>query len=69
MKKVFLFLLVALLSSFVIPDKKVVHNFSLKNVDGKIVSLSDYPDAKGFIIVFTCNHCPLQNYILSASMT
>ena len=58
MKKVFLFLLVALLSSFVIPDMKVVHNFSLKNVDGKIVSLSDYPEAKGFIIVFTCNHCP-----------
>lgn len=58
MKKVFLFLIVALLSSFVIPDKKVVHNFSLKNVDGKIVSLSDYPEAKGFIIVFTCNHCP-----------
>lgn len=58
MKKLFPFLLVSLLCSFVIPDKKIVHNFSLKNVDGKIVSLSDYPDAKGFIIVFTCNHCP-----------
>ncbi|MEZ4907728.1 MAG: hypothetical protein R2771_08865 [Saprospiraceae bacterium] len=23
-----------------------------------LVSMSDYPDAKGFIIVFTCNHCP-----------
>jgi peroxiredoxin len=32
--------------------------FSLKNVDGKMVSLSDYKEAKGFIIVFTCNHCP-----------
>jgi len=20
--------------------------------------MSDYPDAKGFVIVFTCNHCP-----------
>lgn len=36
----------------------VVNDFSLQNVDGKYVSLKDYPDAKGFIIVFTCNHCP-----------
>ncbi len=33
-------------------------DFKLKNVDGKMVSLSDYKDAKGFIIIFTCNHCP-----------
>lgn len=33
-------------------------DFRLKNVDGQMVSLSDYKDAKGFIIVFTCNHCP-----------
>jgi len=39
-------------------DKKVVNNFSLKNVDGNNISLSSYPDAKGFIIIFTCNHCP-----------
>src|SRR5205085_1701051 len=33
-------------------------DFKLKNVDDKMVSLADYKDAKGFIIVFTCNHCP-----------
>lgn len=33
-------------------------DFSLKNVDGKQVSLADYKDAKGFIVIFTCNHCP-----------
>lgn len=33
-------------------------DFNLKNVNGKIVSLKNYKDAKGFIIVFTCNHCP-----------
>ena len=33
-------------------------DFKLKNVDGKMVSMADYKDAKGFIIVFTCNHCP-----------
>jgi len=32
--------------------------FKLKNVDNKMVSLSDYNDAKGFIVIFTCNHCP-----------
>jgi peroxiredoxin len=33
-------------------------DFSLKNVDGKMVSLADYKNAKGYIVVFTCNHCP-----------
>ena len=37
---------------------KAQFDFSLKNVDGKTVSLSDNPNAKGYIIVFTCNHCP-----------
>ena len=35
-----------------------VKDFSLKNIDGKMVSLGNYKDAKGFIVVFTCNHCP-----------
>jgi peroxiredoxin len=33
-------------------------DFKLKNVDGKMVSLSDFKDAKGFIVIFTCNSCP-----------
>lgn len=33
-------------------------DFLLKNVDGKMVSLKDFPDAKGFVVIFTCNHCP-----------
>ncbi|MDN3492586.1 thioredoxin family protein [Winogradskyella bathintestinalis] len=33
-------------------------DFSLENIDGKMVSLSDYTEAKGFIITFTCNTCP-----------
>lgn len=35
-----------------------VSDFSLKNVDGKNISLANYPTAKGFIVVFTCNTCP-----------
>ena len=33
-------------------------DFKLKNVDGKMVSMKDYKDAKGFIVTFTCNTCP-----------
>lgn len=33
-------------------------DFKLKNVDGKTVSLSDFKQAKGFIVIFTCNTCP-----------
>lgn len=36
----------------------IAEDFNLKNVDGKMVSLSNYKDAKGFIITFTCNTCP-----------
>jgi peroxiredoxin len=33
-------------------------DFKLKNVDGKMVSMADYKNAKGFIVTFTCNTCP-----------
>ena len=32
--------------------------FNLKSVDGSMVSLDDFKDAKGFIVIFTCNTCP-----------
>ncbi|GAB3175107.1 thioredoxin family protein [Telluribacter humicola] len=36
----------------------VVNNFRLKNVDGRMISLSDFTSQKGVIIVFQSNHCP-----------
>lgn len=33
-------------------------DFKLKNVDGKMISLANYKDAKGFIVIFDCNTCP-----------
>jgi glutathione peroxidase-family protein len=36
----------------------IVIDFKLKNIDGKIVSLSNYADAKGAIIIFDSNTCP-----------
>ncbi len=38
---------------------KTIKNFQLKSTENKMVSLSDYKNAKGFIIVFTCNKCPM----------
>jgi len=45
-----------LFSQYKLGDK--VENFTLKNIDSKQVSLSDYSDEKGAVIIFTCNHCP-----------
>ncbi len=42
----------------IVINGKSVNDFSLKNINGKNVSLKDYPKAKGFVIIFTCNHCP-----------
>ena len=33
-------------------------DFNLENIDGSFVSLSDFSESKGFIVVFTCNTCP-----------
>jgi peroxiredoxin len=35
-----------------------VADIDLKDVDGAMVSFSDFPKAKGFIVIFTCNTCP-----------
>ncbi|MNK03380.1 thiol-disulfide oxidoreductase [compost metagenome] len=34
-------------------------DFNLKNVDGKNISLASHKNAKGYIVVFTCNTCPV----------
>jgi peroxiredoxin len=46
-----------LVNAGVKPGDKAV-DFSLKNVDGTTVSLEDYADQKGVILIFTCNPCP-----------
>ncbi len=57
-----LFLMTLLTMSFTLVDGydigDTATDFSLKNVDDKFVSLSDYEDAEGYIIIFTCNTCP-----------
>ncbi len=50
------FSLISLAQGYKIGDKAT--DFRLKNTHGNMVSMSDYPDSKGFVVVFTCNHCP-----------
>jgi peroxiredoxin len=33
-------------------------DFSLADIDGKMISPASYKDAKGYIVIFTCNDCP-----------
>lgn len=55
--------LVAFISAFTVTTGgykvgDIATDFSLKNVDNKKISLKDIKNAKGYIVVFTCNHCP-----------
>ncbi|TWO34323.1 thioredoxin family protein [Seonamhaeicola sediminis] len=59
--------LVLIIGAFTTPENNlgegykigdIAEDFSLENIDGNMVSLSDYKDAKGFIVTFTCNTCP-----------
>lgn len=43
-------------TSYQVGDK--VEDFNLKNIDGKMVSMANGEDVKGYILIFTCNHCP-----------
>lgn len=52
-----LFVISAVQAQYKVGD--VVSDFSLKNVDNKNVSLAQFASAKGFIVVFTCNSCPV----------
>ena len=49
---------IGILSFINTSQEKTITDFSLQNVDGNMISLKNYSNAKGFIIVFTCNHCP-----------
>lgn len=37
--------------------------FSLPNVDGRMVSLADFADAPALVVVFMCNHCPYVKHV------
>lgn len=59
---VIVIVVVSAFSIFIVEDGYKVgdtaRDFNLENIDGEKVSTKDYKDAKGFIVIFTCNHCP-----------
>ena len=63
-KSILVLAVVIITTAFTVgPDKgykvgDAASDFKLENIDGEMVSMSDYTEAKGFIIVFTCNTCP-----------
>lgn len=65
LKFIVLFIVTSLMAAFTVAKTAggykvgdIAADFSLKNVDGKQVALKDIKGAKGYIVVFTCNHCP-----------
>ena len=64
MKKLLLVIVALILCSSTFIDKSnIVSNFKLKSATtNQWVSLSDYKEAKGFIVVFTCNKCPMAKF-------
>src|SRR5436190_2885892 len=38
-------------------------DFSLPNVDGRTVSLSDFKGAPALLMIFMCNHCPYVKHV------
>lgn len=64
MKKINLFLLATFFTTTVLSAQSgydigsIATDFKLENIDRTFVSLSDFEEAKGFIVVFTCNTCP-----------
>mgnify|MGYP006296004991 CR=1 FL=1 len=39
-------------------------DFSLPDVDGRTVSLSDFKDRRAVLVIFMCNHCPFVKHVL-----
>ena len=37
--------------------------FSLPATDGSTVSLADFANSKGLLVIFMCNHCPFVKHI------
>jgi len=65
MKKLMWLVVVSFIGFAAVPIKNgyevgdPVSDFKLKNFDGKMVSLADFKQAKGFIVIFDCNTCPV----------
>ena len=53
-------------ASTMLPLGTQAPDFSLVNVDGQTVSLSDFKGAPALLVAFTCNHCPFVKHVAPA---
>ena len=56
----------ALTPSTMLPLGTQAPDFSLPNVDGRTVSLSDFQGAPALLVIFLCNHCPFVKHVANA---
>jgi len=49
--------------SMMVPLGTRAHDFSLLNVDGRMVGLQDVAGPKGTLVMFLCNHCPFVKHV------
>ncbi len=54
-----------LTASEMLPLGTLAPDFNLPDTEGKMVSLNDFKEAKAFLVIFMCNHCPFVKHILS----
>jgi peroxiredoxin len=59
-------IIMARTESTMLPLGTKAPDFSLVNVDGRTVSLSDFADAPALLVIFMCNHCPFVKHIADA---
>ena len=55
----------SLTASEMLPLGTLAPDFNLPDTEGKMVSLNDFKEAKAFLVIFMCNHCPFVKHILS----
>lgn len=48
----------ALTPSTMLPLGTIAPNFALPDTEGKTITLDSFPGAKGYLVMFICNHCP-----------
>jgi peroxiredoxin len=53
----------SLTPSTMLPIGTAAPGFRLPDTDGRTVSLDDFKDAKAFLVVFLCNHCPYVKHV------
>jgi peroxiredoxin len=51
-------------ASTMLPLGTEAPDFALPDLDGRMVSPGQFADARAFVVVFMCNHCPFVRHVL-----